>query len=148
MTIYVDRPGGNVHANCCLWSRADDWVRLGALLVEEAQRPRLLPPGFVDEMRRPGPEQPNYGLGVWLGSPYNPERHIASPRNPYPTPVKSVILQSAPFLAPDVMTFEGVGQTKTWVVPSQRLVIVRFGTAPKDWDDAVVPNLFLKALGA
>jgi CubicO group peptidase (beta-lactamase class C family) len=148
MTIYVDRPGGNVHANCCLWSRADDWVRLGALLVAESRQPRLLPPGFVAEMRKGSADQPNYGLGVWLGTPYKAERRIASPRNPYPTPVKSVIKQSEPFLADDVMTFEGVGQTKTWVVPSQGLVIVRFGTAPKDWDDAVVPNLYLKALGS
>ncbi|WP_404478082.1 serine hydrolase domain-containing protein [Novosphingobium sp. BL-52-GroH] len=148
MKVYVDRPGGNVHANCCLWSRADDWVRLGALLVTESRQPRLLPPGFVEEMRQGGPDQPNYGLGVWLGSPYRPERRIASPRNPYPTPVKSVIRQSEPFLAGDVMVFEGVGQTKTWVIPSRGLVIVRFGAAPEDWDDARVPNLYLKALGS
>lgn len=146
MTIYVDRPGGTVHGNCCLHSRADDWIRLGALVVDEARQPRLLADGFVAEMGRPGADQPNYGLGAWLGTPYTPRREIASRRNPYPTPVKSVIAQSEPFLADDVMVFEGVGQTKTWIVPSRALVIVRFGKAPKDWDDAVVPNLLLGAL--
>jgi CubicO group peptidase (beta-lactamase class C family) len=148
MKFYVDRPGGNVHANCCLYSRADDWIRLGALLVDEARAPRLLPDGFVRQMAQASPDQPNYGLGLWLGTPFQKVRKIASPRNPYPTPVKSVIEQSRPFLADDVLIFEGVGQTKTWVVPSRRLVIVRFGTSPKDWDDAMVPNLLLDALGS
>ena len=146
MKIYVDRPGGNVHANCCLYTRADDWVRLGAMLVNESRSPRLLPDGFVGQMARPGADQPNYGLGVWLGTPYKAVRKIASPRNPYPTPVKSIIRQSAPFLADDVLVFEGVGQTKTWIVPSRDLVIVRFGEQPDDWDDAVVPNLILEAI--
>jgi CubicO group peptidase (beta-lactamase class C family) len=146
MQIFVDRPRGSVHANCCLYTRADDWVRLGALLVSETQEPRLLPASFVEQMARPGADQPNYGLGVWLGTPYAPVRKIASPRNPYPTPIKSVIRQSVPFRASDVLVFEGVGQTKTWIVPSRKLVIVRFGEQPADWDDAVVPNLLLEAI--
>ncbi|WP_230293634.1 serine hydrolase [Croceicoccus sp. Ery5] len=146
MRIYVDRDGGNVHANCCLYGRADDWVRLGALIADEWVAPRLLPDGFVAEMRKPGPDRANYGLGIWLGSPYEARRPIASTRNPYPTPVKSVIEQSEPFAADDVMIFEGVGQTKTWIIPSRRLVIVRFGSAPQDWDDAMVPNLLIRAL--
>ena len=146
MEMFVDRPGGNVHANCCLWTRADDWVRLGALLVEEHRAARLLPPGYVAEMARPGADAPNYGLGVWLGTPHAPVRQIASRRNPYPTPVKTVVHQSRPFLADDVLIFEGVGQTKTWIVPSRRLVVVRFGAQPEDWDDAMVMNLLLAAL--
>jgi CubicO group peptidase (beta-lactamase class C family) len=146
MTIYVDRPGGTVHANCCLFGRADDWIKLGALLVAEAHQPALLPPGFVAAMARPGVDQRNYGMGVWLGSPYAPVRTIASPRNPYPTPIKTVVHQSQPFLADDVLIFEGVGQTKVWIVPSRDLVIARFGKAAKDWDDAVVPNLIMEAL--
>jgi CubicO group peptidase (beta-lactamase class C family) len=144
--IYVDRPGGTVHGNCCLFTRADDWVRLGALLIDESRAPRLLPAGFVEQMQKALPDQPHYGLGVWLGSPYAPRRVMASPHNPYPTPVNSVVKQSEPFLAPDVMVFEGVAQNKVWVIPSRRLVIVRLGKEPGDWDDAALPNMVMKGL--
>lgn len=144
--IYTDRPGGTVHGNCCMSARADDWIRLGAFLVEESRTPRLLPAHFVEQMRQAAPDQPNYGLGVWLGSPYAARRVMASPHNPYPTPVTAVVDQSAPFTAPDVMIFEGVDQNKVWVIPSRRLVIVRLGKAPGAWDDAALPNMVMKGL--
>ncbi|MET0362437.1 MAG: serine hydrolase [Sphingobium sp.] len=145
--IYVDRPGGTVHGNCCLFNRADDWVRLGAFLAGEIRRPTMLPAAYLKAMQRGYPDQPNYGLGLWLGTPFSPRREVASAHNPYPTPVRSVIDQSEPFAAPDVLTFEGVTQNKTWIVPSRDLVIVRLGGAPQDWDDALVPNLLLRSIG-
>lgn len=144
MRIFVDRPGGTVHGNCCLYGRADDWLRLGAALVRESRSPELLPEGYVAEMATPSPDQPNYGMGLWLGSPYQSVREIASKHNPYPTPVKSVIKQSEPFAASDVMMFEGVNHTKVWIVPSYELVIVRFGDDSDDWDDAFIPNLIIR----
>jgi hypothetical protein len=33
-----------------------------------------------------------------------------------------------------------------WVVPSRELVIARFGKGVKDWDDARIPNLIMRAL--
>ncbi len=144
--IYIDRPGGTVHGNCCLFTRADDWVRMGAFLVGESRTPHLLPPGFVAQMQQALPDQPNYGLGVWLGAPYVANRVMASAHNPYPTPVTAVVPQSAPFLAPDVMIFEGVAQNKVWVVPSRSLVIVRLGAEPANWDDAALPNMVIRGL--
>lgn len=144
--IYVDRPGGTVHANCCLWTTARDWVRLGALLVEESRQSRLLPEGFVAAMRQGRPDQPNYGLGVWLGSPYAKHRSVAGTKSGRPTPVKSRVFQSEPFAADDVLIFEGVEDTKAWVIPSTGLVVVRMGGKAKDWDEAVVPNLLMRSL--
>ena len=143
--IYIDRPGGTVHANCCLFTTARDWIRLGAFVVSEQERPNLLPAGFLDEMRKARPDKPNYGLGVWLGSPYAAHRAIAGSKAGKPTPVKSQIAQSEPFVADDVMIFEGVDDTKAWVIPSRRLVILRIGDKAKGWDDAVVPNLLMRS---
>lgn len=145
--IYVDRPGGTVHGNCCLWTTARDQVRLGAFLVQEVRRPERLPADFIAAMRQGGAEQPNYGLGVWLGSPYAARRTVAGPNPRFPTPVKSEVRQSEPFVADDVLIFEGVDDTKVWVVPSRALVLVRMGGRPSDWDEAVVPNLVMRALG-
>lgn len=144
--IYIDRPGGTVHANCCLYTTARDWVRLGAFAVAEAERPNLLPPGFIDAMRVSQLDKPNYGLGVWLGLPYAAHRSIAGTKAGKPTPVKSQIFQSAPYLADDVMIFEGIDDSKAWVIPSRRLVIVRLGRKGPGWDDAIVPNLLLASL--
>jgi CubicO group peptidase (beta-lactamase class C family) len=144
--IYVDRPGGTVHANCCLFTTARDWARLGAFAIAETNKPDQLPAGFMDALRVSHPDKPNYGLGVWLGSPYAPHRAIAGTKAGKPTPVKSQIAQSEPFAADDVLIFEGVEDTKAWVIASRGLVIVRMGGKAKGWDDAVVPNLVMRSL--
>jgi CubicO group peptidase (beta-lactamase class C family) len=143
--IYVDRPGGTVHANCCLWSTARDWIRLGALLVNESEHPNLLPVGFVDTLRTGRPDKPNYGLGMFLGSPYAMHHTVAGSKSGRPTPVVTQIYQSEPYAADDVLIFEGVDDNKAWVIPSRKLVILRLGSKAKGWDDAVVPNLLMSA---
>lgn len=107
-TLFVDRPGGTVHGNCCMDATARDWGRLGAFLAAEMRAPRLLPASYLSAMREPSPDRPDYGLGVWLGSPYVRSRTPASSRNPYPTPVTSRTFQSVPYRASDVLIIEGV----------------------------------------
>jgi CubicO group peptidase (beta-lactamase class C family) len=144
-SLFVDRPGGTVHGNCCMDATARDWGRLGAFLGQEMRTPRMIPASYLAAMRTPSPDRPDYGLGVWLGSPYVRSRSPAAPRNPYPTPVKSQAFQSVPYRADDVLIFEGVQDSKVWVIPSAGLSIVRLGAKGKDWDDAVIPNLLLDA---
>jgi CubicO group peptidase (beta-lactamase class C family) len=57
------------------------------------------------------------------------------------------VTHSAPYLADDVVFFDGGGGHRVYVVPSRRLVIVRTGaTIRPDWDDAVLPNAILAGL--
>jgi CubicO group peptidase (beta-lactamase class C family) len=144
-TLFVDRPGGTVHGNCCMDATARDWGRVGAFLAGEMRSPRLVPASYLAAMRTPSPDRPDYGLGVWLGSPYMRSRTPASARNPYPTPVNSRTFQSVPYRADDVLIFEGVQDSKVWVIPSAGLSIVRLGGKAKAFDDAVIPNLLLDA---
>ena len=91
-------------------------------------------------MTRPSPRNPNYGFQAWLGSPADGLRRYN--RN---TPVG--IRHSAPYLADDVVFFDGGGGHRVYVVPSRRLVIVRTGAVNRpDWDDAMLPNLLLAGL--
>jgi CubicO group peptidase (beta-lactamase class C family) len=54
---------------------------------------------------------------------------------------------SAPYLADDVVFFDGGGGHRVYVVPSRRLVIVRTGAVNRpDWDDAILPNTILQGL--
>ncbi len=144
-TMFVDRPGGTVHGNCCLDATARDWGRVGAFLAREMRSPRAMPAAYLAAMRTPSPDQKHYGIGVWLGSPYVRSRTPAAPRNPYPTPVTSRTFQSVPYRADDVLIVEGIADSKIWVIPSAGLSIVRLGGKAKGFDDAVIPNLLLDA---
>ncbi|MBT8132379.1 MAG: hypothetical protein KJO35_08935, partial [Gammaproteobacteria bacterium] len=53
------------------------------------------------------------------------------------------VLHSEPYLAEDVIYFDGMGGQRVYVVPSAELVIVRTGDMAMDWDDAKLPNLLL-----
>ena len=60
---------------------------------------------------------------------------------------------SEPFLADDVVYFDGSGGQRVYVVASQDLVIVRTGpgrinpeTGNFDWDDAALPNTIMRGI--
>ena len=100
----------------------------------------ILPAAWIEAATTPSPKNPNYGYQLWLGSPASGKRLYN--RN---TPVG--VTHSAPYLANDVVFFDGGGGHRVYVVPSRRLVIVRTGAANRpDWDDAILPNLMLAAL--
>ena len=53
-----------------------------------------------------------------------------------------------PFVADDVLYFDGFGGQRVYVIPSRRLVIVRTGSSTMSWDDAYLPNLIVRGLVA
>jgi CubicO group peptidase (beta-lactamase class C family) len=149
--VWVGRPGGMAHSGCCLQTPADTWLRLGILLLDDGiwRGKRLLPRGYVAEMRKPTLQNPYYGMGVFTHEPYIERRGFASPR------AINVpgILHSEPYAAKDLFLFDGNGSQVVYMVPSQRLVIVRTGNArPKkpglsEWDNTFIPNTVLRAIG-
>ena len=50
------------------------------------------------------------------------------------------------FAAPDVIYFDGFGGQRVYIVPSRQLVIVHTGPMRQDWDDAILPNMIIRAL--
>lgn len=122
---------------------ARDWARVGQLILEDGKfmGAQVLPEGWIDTYASPSKTNPNYGLQVWLSSPYVENRRY----NP-PSPV--TVLQSAPHLADDVIYFDGFGGQRVYVVRSAGLVISRSGDVSATWDDAILVNLALEALQA
>ncbi len=144
--IWVDRPGGLAHSGCCILLPAESWLRLAILLLDDGVHAgtRLLPEGYVGEMRTPTEQNPHYGLGVYIGAPYLERRGWAAPDLPWPK-----ILHSEPYAAEDLYLFCGNSNQVVYIVPSKRLIVLRVGDSPPktpEWDNSVLPNLILKGL--
>ena len=148
--VWVNRPGGVAHSGCCLMLPAEAWLRLGILLAADGvwESRRLLPAGYVTEMRRPTRENPYYGLGVYVAGEYTPRRGFAHPEREADS---RKVLHSEPYLAPDLFLFDGNANQVVYIIPSERLVILRMGESPprgegKEWDNTVLPNTVLRGI--
>lgn len=147
-SLWLNRPNGVAHAGCCMLLPAEVWVRLGILLLDDGvwDGKRLLPVGFVGEMRKGTPAYPHAGLGVYIAGDYVQRRGAQNPDHP----MKGT-LHSEPYLAPDLFVFDGNANQIVYIVPSQRLVILRTGDAPPrepEWDNAYLANTILRGVPA
>jgi CubicO group peptidase (beta-lactamase class C family) len=145
-SVWVNRPGGTAHSGCCLLLPARDWLKLAQLLIDDGKvgAKRLLPKGYVAQMRTPTPQNPYYGLGVYVAGTYIERRGFA---NPARNVGKS--LHSAPYLAGDLYMFDGNSNQIVYIVPSARMIILRTGSNPPrqpEWDNSFLPNLLLGAI--
>src|SRR5262249_19543330 len=122
--LWLDRPGGTTHADCCLVARQGDWIRLGELLVSGGhyQGDEIVSPRWIPQLLAPTKANPAYGsyLKVKAGK------------------------SSEAYAAPDVFLVEGRGN-RMWLVPSMALVILRTGDSlGAGWEDSRVPNLIIR----
>lgn len=142
--IWVDRPGGLAHSGCCLMAPAETWLRLAIMLLDDgvAGGRRLLPKGFVTAMQMATPENPHYGLALWVAGPYF-ERRGFSGNGSGPQ-----VLHSAPYRDGSLYLFDGNHNQTVYISPATGLVIVRLGAMPPakpEWDNSYLPNLLIGA---
>ncbi len=78
------------------------------------------------------------GLHLWLASPHAPMRR-------YNAAVPMGVPAREPFLAADMVFFDGAGAQRVYVSAKEKLVIVREGAGTLQWDDAALPNLVVAA---
>lgn len=148
--IWLNRKQGTAHSGCCVMLPSDTWLRLGVLMAQNGvwNSTRLLPDWWQQEALKGSANNPNYGLYFWLGSPHTPRRHFVDP-DYIPNPG---ILQSEPYLADDVLMFDGNGSQVMYIVPSRKLVILRTGGWPgkgkdgEEWDNSFLANTIIRAL--
>ena len=144
--IWMNRKNGTPHAGCCVMLPAETYLRLGILLIEDGiwEGTRLLPEGFVTQMRTPTEQNPHAGMAAYIGSPYIERRGAANPELEI-----GKTLHSEPYQADDLFLFDGNSNQVVYIVPSKRLVILRTGDWPPkepEWDNAALPNIILRAL--
>jgi CubicO group peptidase (beta-lactamase class C family) len=140
-SLWMDRDGGLPRGFCCLFASARDWLRVGRLFLEQGRAggQQVVSTGWIAAMLQPAATNPNFGLHIWLGSPPTTQRRY----NDYA--VKA--FHSTRFAADDIAYIDGFGGQRVYIVPSRELVIVRLGVSRTDWDDAILPNAVLRALG-
>jgi CubicO group peptidase (beta-lactamase class C family) len=129
--LWLERPGGAAHADCCMIARQGDWIRIGELLLKDGnyRGEEVIRPGWVTLMRAPSKADPGYGAYVQLAT------HTTAPGG-------------EPYVARDVFVVEGTGGNRLWLVPSLQMAILCTGApAGRDaaWDDARIPNLIIRA---
>jgi len=128
--LWLDRPGGSAHADCCMLARQGDWIRIGQLLVRDGNYlgDEVIRPGWVSLMRQPAKADPAYGAYLRLAT--------------------STPAGQEPYAARDLYVVQGAGGNRLWLVPSLQLAILCTG-APSGrdpaWDDSRVPNLIVRA---
>jgi len=127
--LWLDRPGGAAHADCCMIARQGDWIRIGQLLVRDGnyRGEELIRPGWVALMRSPAAADPQYGAYVRLA---------AAPAS------------YEPYAERDVFAAEGPGGNRLWIVPALQLAILCSGAArgrDREFDESRIPNLIVRA---
>jgi CubicO group peptidase (beta-lactamase class C family) len=147
--VWTTRVDGLAHAGCCILLPAEAYLRMAVLLINDGvwEGKRLLPEGFVEQVRTPTPQNIHAGMGAYIGQPYVERRGAASPVR-FPD---LGTYHSEPYLAEDLYLYDGNSNQVAYIVPSRELIILRTGTAPPkepEWDNAHLPNLVLRAMGA
>lgn len=139
--LWLDREGGAPHYYSGLFTNPHNWARIGELIRNQGrlQGKQIVSAEWIKAMAEPAPTNPNYGLHVWRGSPYVAKRRY-SQQNPL------AVTHGAPYLAEDVLFFDGFGGQRVYVVPSSGLTIVRTGQVNFAYDDAKIVNLILDGL--
>ena len=138
--LWIDREGGSPRYYAGLHASLRDWARIGELIRNNGRvgNRQLVSAGWIDQMTRPSRTNPNYGLQVWLGSPW-----VARRRYSAESPI--LIQHSAPYKADDVVFFDGFGGQRVYVVRSRGITIARTGFTNLAYDDAVIVNAVLAA---
>lgn len=133
-SVWLDRPNGTAHAFCCVFATARDWARVGQLMLDDGRVgvTTVIPAEHVRRMTLPSPLNPDYGWHVWRAE-----------NGPGSTRAED---RSEPFLDDSIFWLDGRGTQRVYVVPRERLVIVRVGEEPPDWDEAMLPNTLVRAL--
>ena len=128
--LWLDRPGGSAHADCCMIARQGDWIRVGELLVRDGnyRGGEVIRPGWVGLMRAPAVADARYGAYLRL-----------APENPGGGEL---------YAARDLFVAGGGGGNRLWLIPSLQIAILCTGEAAgrdPGWEDSRIPNLVIRA---
>jgi CubicO group peptidase (beta-lactamase class C family) len=147
--VWINRPGGTAHSGCCMLVPAENFLRLGVLYLQDGvwDGARLLPEGYVKQMRTGTPQNPWYGMGVYVAGKYTDRRGAANPDRRM-----GQTLHSEPYLDQDLFLFDGNGNQTVFISPAQNLVVLRTGYPPPrgegkpEFDNSFLPNTILRGI--
>ncbi|MEM7688795.1 MAG: serine hydrolase [Pseudomonadota bacterium] len=137
--VWIDqeetaRGYAGLHAGLMDYARIGELIRRGGELGTN----QIVPADWIAQMATSSKANAQYGLHVWLGRAHTPRRAYSA-TNPIKVP------HAEPFEAQDIVYFDGFGGQRVYVLPSQNMVIARFGEVNLAFDDSVIPNLLVRA---
>ena len=116
---------------------ARDWLRFGRLLLSDGRwnGEPVLPAGLLDALTAPTPASPGYGLTVWLNAAVDTSHAFFdhAPASVRPDGPSGMIYADGPS---DLFMAAGLFNQRLYVIPSEQMVVVRFGRADAAWSDA------------
>jgi CubicO group peptidase (beta-lactamase class C family) len=129
--LWLDASGTG-HADCCLFARQGDWIRIGQMLARDGnyRGAQVMRPGWVDFMRIPAKSDPEFGSLVRIA--LHPPAGSGTEG----------------YASADTFVVGGRGGNRLWIVPSLQLAILATGDArgrDSQWDDARIPNLVMRS---
>jgi CubicO group peptidase (beta-lactamase class C family) len=130
--VWLDRDGGSARTFGYLFATTTDWAKVGLLLLHDGiwDGRQIVSREFLRALITPSPTEPFYGLGIWL------ERAD-----------RMCIDAEGPFLGDGIFYLDGHSKQRVYVVPAQRLVVVRVGENARGWDESALVNAVLRGLG-
>lgn len=139
--LWSESEGGSPRFYAGLAAGLGDWLRVGIMLLNDGRVDDrvVLQPDSIAAMTTPGPLNASYGLNTWLGGDWHAKRRYG-PATP------AGVSHAEPYLAPGVIFFDGFGGQRVYVVPTEELVITRFGEVDPTYDDSVIVNALLRGL--
>ena len=135
--LWSETPNGAPRFYAGLQATPRDWLSIGVMIAKNDGS--VLPKAAIDTALKPSAINPDYGLGIWLGSPEDGERE-------YGPSTKLTVRSTEPFKIADTVFFDGFGGQRVYISQKEQLVIVRIGDVLFDWDDTALPNLVAEAL--
>jgi CubicO group peptidase (beta-lactamase class C family) len=140
--LWLEHPGGEPRYFGEFQMGARDWLRVGIMIDQHGRfaGKQVLPADWIGQVFSPSKLNPNYGLLTWIGSPW--QRYFS-----YGPAIPVRMSHEKPYLAKDLVFFDGFGGERVYVMPSLDLVVVRIGNPVMDFDDSVIPNDVVEAVG-
>ncbi len=131
--LWLDRQGGQAKPFCCFFATAQDWLRIGQMLLHQGRSSnnQIVPAAWIEQMLVESPLEATFGMHIWLKARTKDYSAVN-------------LAASAPFAAPDTFYLDGRHHQRVYVIPSHDLVIVRIGEEPPAWDDSVIPNALVE----
>ncbi len=133
--VWLDRIGGTPKSFCCFFATARDWAKIGQLFLDRGRvaGKQVVSSEWIEKMLTPSSIEPTYGYHIWLKArtENRPSIHQTA---------------SEPFLAQDTFYLDGGSRQRVFIIPSKKLVIIRVGEQPNNWDDSFIPNTLVLSL--
>ncbi len=122
--LWLDQPNGEPRTFGYLFATAEDWARIGQLILDRGKvsDQRIVPEAWIDFMCTPSPTEPTYGAGIYTGADDS---------------------EDPPFAYKGIVALNGKGKQRVYVLPREKMVIVRVGPQVRGWNDSYFPNLFV-----